>query len=163
MEKGIGKPSVGADDLPQGHWLHHPLILRGVSLALSALFSSIAPATGGAEPRPCGQNHAPPQPTTPFINAAPCHGAPSRRALRIVAPLRSHCTHSPPRPPCQSSAPRTPFLSPLPFSLKQKREPAFAGSLFVQMGLPGMNQKNIPQARKPSTATTPVNSSTITR
>ena len=43
-------------------------------------------AWGGAEPRPYGQNHAPPQPTTPFINAVPCHGAPSRRALRIALP-----------------------------------------------------------------------------
>ena len=38
------------------------------------------------KPRPYGQNRAPPQPTTPFINAAPCHGAPSRRALRIALP-----------------------------------------------------------------------------
>ena len=37
-------------------------------------------------PRPYGQNRAPPQPTTPFINAAPCHGAPNRRALRIALP-----------------------------------------------------------------------------
>ena len=34
MATGNDEPSVGADDLPQGHWLHRPLILRGVSLAL---------------------------------------------------------------------------------------------------------------------------------
>ena len=67
---------------PKGTGSTNCSFFAGCRWRRSALFSSIAQAWGGAEPRPYGQNHAPPQPTTPYINAATCHGAPSRRALR---------------------------------------------------------------------------------
>ena len=81
MVCGIDKPCVGADDLPQGHWLHHPLILRGVSLALSALCALLTPGWGG-QGRPPLRRKSIPVRNQRYLSANPPPG--KRRALRTT-------------------------------------------------------------------------------
>ena len=79
LDNGVCDDFVGRDDLPQGHWLHQPLVPRGVSLARRAVarrqvIETVSLVAGGGRCR------------SPFIHpcrsSSPGYGPPGRRPLR---------------------------------------------------------------------------------